>query len=163
MSNQSYTTSFTVEQTPREVFEAITNPRRWWMDTIKGDTDKLGAVFYHHYQDLHHCVLEITELVPGKKVVWRVLHNDFNFVTDKSEWIGTDIVFEIATKGGKTHVKFTHVGLVRSYECYGVCSDSWSVYITGSLRDLIAKGKGQPDPNEAVVTTARKMLEEMRE
>ena len=79
---------------------------------------------------------------------------------DKSEWKGTDVVFEIAKKGDKTEVHFTHVGLVPAYECYGVCSDAWGSYITGSLRDLIATGKGQPNPIEEIVTRARQMSRE---
>ena len=37
----------------------------------------------------------ITELVPGKKVVWHVSDSQLNFEKDKSEWTGTEIVFEI--------------------------------------------------------------------
>ena len=157
MSDQNYTTSFAVDESPEEVFSAINNVRGWWSQAIEGDTDKLGAVFYYHYQDVHRCTFKITEFVPGKKVVWHVLDNYFNFVKDKSEWKGTDVVFEIAKKGDKTEVHFTHVGLVPAYECYGICSDAWGSYITGSLRDLITAGKGKPNPIEEIVTRARQM------
>ena len=157
MSDQNYTTSFAVDEFPEEVFSAINNVRGWWSQAIEGDTDKLGAVFYYHYQDVHRCTFKITEFVPGKKVVWHVLQNYFNFVKDKTEWTGTDVVFEIAKKGDKTEVHFTHVGLVPANECYGVCSDSWGSYITGSLRDLITAGKGNPNPIEEIVTRARQM------
>ena len=40
----------------------------------------------------------MTELVLGKRVVWRVLENDMSFVDDKSEWVGNEIVFDIARK-----------------------------------------------------------------
>ncbi|MGB5195862.1 MAG: hypothetical protein WBN64_02240 [Candidatus Deferrimicrobium sp.] len=125
MSDRSYTTSFAVDESPGEVFRAINNVRGWWSQAIEGDTDKLGAVFYYHYQDVHRCTFKITESVPGKKVVWHVLQNYFNFVNDKTEWTGTDVVFEIAMKGDKIEVHFTHVGLVPANECYGVCSDAW--------------------------------------
>jgi hypothetical protein len=165
MSNKNYTTSFTVDQSPQDVFAAINNVRRWWSQATEGDTDKLGAVFYYHYQDVHRCTFKISELVPGKKVVWHVLHNDFNFIRDKTEWNGTDVVFEIARKGNQTEVRFTHVGLVSAYECYDVCADAWGTYITRSLRDLIATGKGQPNPivgeppvhQKEIVTKVREM------
>jgi hypothetical protein len=83
-------------------------------------------------------------------VAWHVVDNYFNFVGDKSEWTDTDVVFEIAKKGDQTVVRFTHVGLVPAYECYDVCSDAWSTYINGSLRDLITKGKGRPNQNEQI-------------
>jgi hypothetical protein len=157
MSDQNYTTSFTVDRSPEEVFNAINNVRGWWSQSIEGDTDKLGAVFYYHYQDVHRCTFKITEFVPGRKVVWHVLHNYFSFVKDKTEWTGTDVVFEIARKGDKSEVHFTHVGLVPAYECYDICSEAWGSYITGSLRDLISKGKGQPNPIEEIVTRAHEM------
>ncbi len=157
MKNQNYTASFTVDQSPKEVFAAINNPRGWWSQAIEGDTDKLGAEFNYHYQDIHRCAFKITEFVPGRKVVWHVLDNYFNFVKDRSEWKGTDVVFETARKGDKTEVRFTHVGLVPAYECYDVCSDAWGSYISGSLRNLITTGKGQPNPPEKVVGKAREM------
>jgi len=154
-NSQNYSATMSVDQTPDEVFKAINNVRGWWSQAIEGDTDKLGAEFKYHYKDIHRCAFKITEFTPGKKVVWHVLDNDFNFVKDKSEWMGTDVVFEIARKGDKTEIRFTHVGLVPAYECYDVCSDAWGSYITGSLRNLIIKGKGQPNPLEKEVAKAR--------
>lgn len=142
----NYTTTFTVDQTPEAVFAAINNVRGWWSDEIEGKTDQLGD-FKYHYKDIHRCTLRITELSPAKKVVWHVVDNDFNFVKDKREWKDTDIVFEIARKEDKTEVRFTHVGLHPSHECYNVCSDAWGTYINGSLRNLIIQGKGQPNQN----------------
>ena len=145
MSDQNYTTSFTVDQSPEEVFIAINNVRGWWSGEIDGHTDKLGAEFKYRYKDLHKTTQKITELVPGKKVVWHVVESHINFVKDKNEWNGTDIVFEIAKKGGKTEIRFTHVGLVPAFECYGDCSGAWGFYINDSLRSLITTGKGQPN------------------
>jgi hypothetical protein len=150
MSKQHYTTSFSVDQSPREVFDAINDVRGWWSEATVGDTDKLGAVAYYHYKDAHRCTFRITELVPGRRVAWRILHNDFNFTRDKSEWNDTEVVFDIARKGDKTEVRFTHVGLVPAYECYDVCSNSWGRYINGSLRKLITMGKGQPNRQVSV-------------
>ena len=56
---------------------------------------------------------------------------------------GTEISFEIAKRGNKTEVRFTHVGLVPGVECFGDCSNAWSSYISNSLRNFIAKDKVQ--------------------
>ena len=98
MNTKGYTTSFTVEQSPEEVFDAINNVRGWWSGEIDGSTDKLGAEFKYRYQDLHDTTQRITEWVPGKKVVWHVVDSHINFVKDRTEWNGTDIVFEIDRK-----------------------------------------------------------------
>ena len=163
MKTENYSASFTVRQSPQGVYEAINNVRGWWSEVEEGVTDKLGAVFYHHYQDVHRCTLKITELAPGKRVVWRVLHNDFNFIKDKAEWNGTDVIFEIDKKGDDTEVRFTHVGLVPAYECYDVCSNAWSQYITGSLRKLITTGKGEPNLAEEHASHQEEVVAKVRE
>ena len=148
MKKQDFTTAFSVDQTPQEVFDAINNVRGWWSEDIDGATDKLGAEFKFHYKDFHRSTQKITELAPGKKVVWHVSEAQLNFVKDKTEWNGTDAVFEIARKGDKTELRFTHVGLVPAFECYGDCSGAWGFYINDSLRSLITTGKGQPARRE---------------
>jgi hypothetical protein len=140
-----YSTSFTVEQSPREVFDAINDVRGWWSGEIEGRTDALGAVFTYRYRSLHRSTQTITELVPGERVVWQVSDASLEFVQDRTEWNGTRIVFEIARKGSKTEVRFTHVGLVPRFECYGMCSGAWGAYINDSLRGLITTGRGHPN------------------
>ncbi len=140
MSDQDYTTSFTVDQTPEGVFAAINNVRGWWTGDIEGGTDKLGDEFTYRYEDLHYSKQRVIELIPGEKVVWLVTEADITFVEDKSEWKGTKPTFEIAKKGDKTEVRFTHVGLVPQIECYNSCSDAWGFYIKSSLRNFITAG-----------------------
>ncbi|KAB2349109.1 SRPBCC family protein [Actinomadura rudentiformis] len=145
---QNYTTVFSVERTPQEAFEAITNVRGWWSEGAEGVTDQVGGEFVHRYKDVHRCTVRVTELVPGRKVTWRVLDNYFNFIEDQAEWKDTEVVFEISEKDGGAEVRFTHVGLVPQYECYDVCTNAWGGYISGSLRNLINTGQGQPNPKE---------------
>jgi Activator of Hsp90 ATPase homolog 1-like protein len=149
MKVPDYTTSFAVDQSPEEVFDAINNVRGWWSGEIDGDTGKLGAEFTYRYKDVQRTTQKITEWVPGKKVVWHVSDAQLNFVKDKTEWNGTDIVFEIIKKGGKTELRFTHAGLVPAFECYGGCSGAWGFYINDSLRSLIMTGKGEPNTKES--------------
>ena len=148
MSDQSYTASFAVNQTPKEAFDAINNVRGWWSGNIEGSTNKLGDEWAYRYEDIHFSKLKITEFIPNKKVVWTVLESSLNFVKDKSEWNGTKITFEISKKGDKTEVRFTHIGLAPVFECYDACSTAWGGYIKGSLRKLITTGKGEPNPEE---------------
>jgi hypothetical protein len=145
MKSQNFTTAFTVDQTPEEAFNAINTVCGWWTGEpgIEGSTDKPGAEFTYRYEPHHYSKQKVTEFVPGKKVVWQVVDSRLNFVEDKSEWTGTTITFEIARRGDRTEVCFTHVGLVPDHECYGACSNAWGSYINGSLRNLITKGEGR--------------------
>ena len=148
MQDRSFSTSFTVAQSPDEVFAAITNPRGWWSEGIEGRTEKLDDEFTHRHKDMHRCTMRLTEVVPGKRLVWLCLDNYFSFTKDETEWTGTQVIFDIAREGGKTTLRFTHQGLVPDYECYDSCSDAWSSIIKGDLRELITSAKGQPGPKE---------------
>lgn len=148
MTTSDFTTTISVTETPREVFNAINNVRGWWSENIDGNTDKLDAEFLYHYKDVHICKIKIVEFIPDKKVVWLVLENQFNFTKDQNEWKGNKIIFEISEKNNHTQLKFTQFGLAPNYECYNVCQDAWTSYIQGSLKDLITTGKGKPNTKE---------------
>ena len=150
--NASFTAAFSVDQTPQEVFHAINNVRGWWSEDIEGGTKKAGDEFNYRYQNVHRCQIKVTELVPGERVAWRVLDNYFDFTQDKAEWKDTEIHFEITARDGKTEIRFTHVGLVREYECFDVCSNSWGFYLYTSLRALIRTGHGLPNRKEQAVS-----------
>jgi len=149
MKDHNYSASFTVDKSPEEAFQAIKNIRGWWSEEIEGPTDKVGDVFDYRYKDVHRCTLKLTEAIPGKRLAWLVTDNYFSFTEDKAEWKSTKLVFDIVRKGDKTEVHFTHLGLVPEYECFDVCSDAWGGYIKGSLKGLIANGKGDPNPKES--------------
>lgn len=148
MENRNFTVTIRVDQDPSTAFNAIKNFRAWWSEEIEGNTDQLHEEFLYHYKDVHLCKLKLVEMVPDKKLVYQVLENEFNFIDDKTEWVNTQLVFEISKEDGKTKVKFTHEGLVPEYECYNVCHDAWTSYIQGSLQNLITTGTGKPNPKE---------------
>ena len=92
--------------------------------------------FKFHYKDFHRSTQKITELVSGKKVIWHVSDVQLNFVKEKTEWNGTDVVFEITKKSDKTELRFTHIGLVPAFECYGDCSGVWGFYNQRQVTEL---------------------------
>lgn len=142
MHADGFRTSFTVNRTPQEVYDAITDVRAWWTGEIEGRADQVGAEFTYRYQDLHRSTQKVTELAPGRRVAWRVTEARLSFVADQDEWVGTDIVFDLLRKDGDTEVRFTHTGLLPSCQCYQACSAGWTFYLHESLQKLLSAGRG---------------------
>ena len=67
MTNHSFTTTFSVDQTPAQVFNAINNVRGWWSENIEGRTEKLNDEYIYHYKDIHYCKIKVIELIPNQK------------------------------------------------------------------------------------------------
>jgi uncharacterized protein YndB with AHSA1/START domain len=148
MSNPSYTTAFTVDRAPDQVFDAVNDVQSWWMTKVDGSNRTVGDEFSYRVPGVHFCRMRVTELVPGEKVVWTVVDNHMGFIEDQTEWVGTEIRFELTEQDGATEVRFTHDGLVPSYECFDICENAWTFYIQDSLRSLAATGEGTPsDPD----------------
>jgi hypothetical protein len=148
MIDHNFSTFFLVDQTPEEAFNAINNVSGWWTENLEGGTLKQDDEFDVHFGEVHYSRQKLTEVVPGKKMVWLVTDSKLNFLKHKREWTGTKIRFDISKQGNKTRVRFTHEGLVREIECFNDCSNAWSGYINDSLYKLITTGKGQPTPKE---------------
>src|SRR5207344_1012560 len=101
----------------------------------------------------------ITESIAGERVVWHVEDAYLSFADDTTEWNGTDIEFDISSTGDRTEVRFTHVGLVPEFECFGQCSNAWGYYINGSLRNLITTGRGHPNVKQSDTDSERALAE----
>jgi uncharacterized protein YndB with AHSA1/START domain len=141
-----FTISFTVDESPDVVFAAINDVRGWWSGDIEGATNVPGATFSYRYGDVHFSRQTISELVPGRRVVWHVDDASLSFTSEPDEWVGTSLRFEILPAGAATEVRFTHEGLTPRLECYAGCSGAWRFYVSESLRSLITTGVGITDP-----------------
>jgi hypothetical protein len=142
MNGSDFTTTIVIDKTPAEVFNAINNVRGWWQGEIEGGSEKLNDEFSYRMKEIHYSKQKVTELIPGKKIVWEVTDSKLSSFKDKAEWTGTRIIFEIEEINNKTQVRFTQVGLVPAFECYGDCSWGWGQLIQESLKSLITTGKG---------------------
>ena len=143
MKTYDFTTTILVGQTPKEAFNAINNVRGWWTGEITGNTDKLNDEFDYRYKEIHFSKQRVVEMVPDRKVVWQVTDSRLNFIENKDEWVGTEIIFEITPHDNQTQVKFTHRGLVPTGECYNDCSNAWGQLIRQGLFSLITTGKSE--------------------
>ena len=144
MPGSNFTAEFLVDQSPAEVFNAITNVPSWWTEDFIGHSlNKNDEFETRFFGDVHYSRQLVIEVVPLQKIVWLVTECQLNFLKNKREWEGTKIIFEIGTEGDTTRIHFIHMGLVPGIECYKDCSNGWNYYLQ-SLLNLITTGKGQP-------------------
>ncbi|MEO8109108.1 MAG: SRPBCC domain-containing protein [Ginsengibacter sp.] len=149
MTTSDFTTILLVSQSPEEIFNTILNVRGWWSglysEEIKGNTYKLNDEFtFRAGEGTHYSKQKLIELIPGKKVVWLVTDSKLTFIENTNEWQGTKLCFEISKVGDKTQIRFTHLGLLPTIECYNSCSTAWTQYIQEKLLSLITHRKVLP-------------------
>ena len=142
MEASNFSTTILVDNSKEEVFNAINDVRSWWQGEVEGNTVALNDEFSYSVPGIHFSKQKIIEFVPNEKIEWLITASKLSFVKDQTEWTGTKIVFEISEVNNKTQVRFSHLGLVPEFECYGDCSNAWGKLIEESLFSLITTGKG---------------------
>jgi hypothetical protein len=144
--NQEYlTVSFLVKKAPAQVFSAIGDVASWWSGEIEGETTKVGAEFTYRYPGMHFSRQRVIELIQGQRVVWEVVDAKLSYLKNAAEWVGTEIVFDIAAEDGETRVTLTHRGLTSECECFSSCESGWGVLIGKNLKNYVLTGKPQED------------------
>ena len=143
MPTTDFASTLVADQTPEQVFNAINNVPAWWSTSFEGSTEKLNDVFTVRFGEVY-ITSKVTELVPGKKIVWLVLDCNKPWLKNTKEWNGTRMSWDITRKGDQTHLQFIHLGLQPEIECFEVCSNAWSEYLQKSLHQLITAGTGKP-------------------
>lgn len=157
MTDTFLTATTTVRHTPDEVYTAVLDPRRWWNENIFGNTAAVSDEFVFTDDTAHagetsrtktgirFARFQISETVPGERVVWHVVDSIVNFVDDHDEWTDTDVVFDISATDDGATLRLTHRGLTQAEsECFDACTRGWTYYVATSLPQLLDSGKGQP-------------------
>ena len=90
---------------PRRLSPRSTTPAAGGRRDRRAAPPRTGDEFTHWVPGIHYARIRVTELLPGKRVVWHVLDNYMSFIDDQSEWKGTEIRFELSEKDGGTEVR----------------------------------------------------------
>lgn len=143
MKRADFNYRFLVPDTPGEVFDKICLVSKWWTADVEGLLEKLHDKFTVHFGE-SFVKIEVTQMIPGKKMSWLVKNCFWSFLNNKTEWNGTTIIWNITSNGILTQVSITHVGLVRDAECFDICKEGWGLYAGNSLFRLITEGHGIP-------------------
>ena len=144
MNNNNFHRTISVNATAAAAMKKISQVNLWWAKNFKGEAEKPGDKFTVRFGETF-VDFQVSELIPEKKVVWKVTDCNLHWIKAKKEWKGTEVVFEITPGKNSANIDFTHIGLVPGVECYNDCEVGWNGHITGSLVNLINKGKGAPE------------------
>src|SRR5438309_11261834 len=124
MENKNYHTTIMVNASAEEAMKKISGVNLWWAKNFSGNAEKLNDKFTVRFGETF-VDFSISELVLGKKVVWKVTDCNLHWIKTKKEWNDTEVVFEISSEKNKTKIDFTHIGLVPGVECYNNCEAGW--------------------------------------
>jgi hypothetical protein len=144
MAAKNFHRAFKVNASPEEAMKRISQVNKWWAKKVKGKAEKLNDKFTVDFGETF-VDFQISELVPNKKVVWKVIDCNLHWIENKKEWNGNEVVFEITPGRNSSKIDFTHVGLVPGVECYEDCEVGWSRHLAVGLASLINDGKGKPE------------------
>lgn len=141
MTNNNYTATIEVAQSPKEIFNAINAVTKWWSKDFEGNSTKLNDEFIINHPNQHYSKQKLIQVIPNKKIVWLVTESKLNWLKNNTEeWTNTQMIFEISTKDDKTILLFTHEGLSPEKECYAMCEKGWDMIIKDWLFHLITTG-----------------------
>ena len=144
MKQQDYQCSFTAAIAPDEALDNIGDVSAWWAKHVEGSSKLLHDVFTVRFGTTH-VTFEITERIPGKKIVWAVTDCYLPFLeTDKHEWTGTSVVWELEAVAEGTSIHMTHLGLTPDVECFSNCRQGWDRHILNSLSKYMTEQVGMP-------------------
>lgn len=136
-----------IKSSAEKVYSALTaidGLAAWWTRLVTGESTVGGNLtfkFRNPEGDLIGSMLmEVKELKPDKFVRWRCIDGP-------SEWIGTDITFELSLQDGQIILLFGHRNWREATESTAHCSMKWATFLL-SLRELVESGNGRPAPDD---------------
>lgn len=115
----------------------------WWTPEVQGDA-AVGGRLTFAFGGQVGAVMEVTESVPGKRVAWHCAEG-------AADWVGTDLVFDLAEEDGETVLLFTHGGWREPVPFLHHCSTKWAVFLLG-LKAGLEGGAATPYPAERAVS-----------
>ena len=131
--------------TPDKVYEALTTVdglSAWWTDDTSGGSE-VGDVLAFRFP-VGGFDMEVVELQPAERVVWKV-------VDGPEEWVGTTVEWTLRQDGDYTIVLFAHRGWSEPVEFMHHCSTKWGSFLM-SLKSVVETGHGDPAPRDVPIS-----------
>ena len=117
----------------------------WWTRDVREEAQVGGKLeFYFGYPEPAG-VMEVTELVPGRRVGWRC-------VQGPDEWVGTTLTYDLSAVGDETALLFTHADWREPIEFMHHCGTKWAYFLLG-LKAGLEGGPATPYPEDMKISS----------
>ena len=130
-----------------QVYKSISTVKglaNWWTEEVEGDERVGGKIKFRFRSDTGEIkgemTMQVQELRPQEEIRWRCTDGP-------SEWIGTEVTFQLSQQDNQTIVIFGHRNWREAVEFTAHCSMKWAVFLL-SLREYVETGKGKPSPHD---------------
>lgn len=115
--------------------------RGWWTDDTDGNPDQVGGTIAFRFAaggfDMK------VKALSKALVQWQV-------IAGEPQWIGSVISWQLKQADDYIIVLFKHEGWKEVTEFMHHCSTKWAIFLM-SLKDLLEKGKGAPNPHDVKI------------
>lgn len=123
------------------LFTTAAGVSRWWGPT-QGDA-AIGGTLITSFGEHGVNATRVLEVGPNR-VVWEPVAAPETTPTGHTqEWLGTTIEIDILPTGSGAELRFRHVGLTPSLDCWDACFDAWT-YFMASIESYAKTGVGTP-------------------
>jgi len=130
-----------IETSPEKLYEALTQQQGltdWWIRTETDEKQGGYAQFFFGPNGEHQVKMEILQLVPNKKIVWKCV---------EGPWVETGTFeFEVQADKRGAALKFRHNDWPKADEFFMHCNSKWGFFFTVSLKNLLETGEGNAHP-----------------
>ena len=142
MKKRDFNSSISAKISTDDAVKRISKVPEWWGVSFTGSSEKQHDQFIVKMGGDSYFDFTVTEIIPGKKVVWLVTDCNMPWYSNKKEWTNTKLIFDLSENNGETTLHFTHEGLAPDVECYNDCESGWTHWIRTSLLSYFSTGKG---------------------
>ena len=117
----------------------------WWTTDVRGESSMGGKLEFWFGRPTPGAVMEVLELTPDDRVVWRC-------VEGPDEWVRTTLTFDVRTADDETVLVFTHADWREPVEFMHHCSTKWAYFMLG-LKSLLEGGEAKPYPQDLKISS----------
>lgn len=133
------------QRTVYDALATIDGLAGWWTRDVRGEAGVGGKLEFYFGGEEPSAVMEVAELDPDHRVAWRCLQGP-------SEWVGTELTFDLTTTPEETMLSFAHAGWRDPADFMAHCSTKWAQFLLG-LKAGLEGGSATPFPEDSKIST----------